>query len=364
VPHFRSEPGKVRTQTRNLFNPASQYCSTMLPSAFVAASVAGGMMAAPPTHTLCAQPPLHGGRQQRRPVNVSFWAAATFSEQPPAILLGMGTGPPAPGGTKGLHVPQMLLFSAGSNGSSCEWQATGATMSEPRTSGCAIAIGPSNILFAGGHNNSDAYVGTVDEYGYGPGAGVGVGTVTRERTLHLPVGRELLGCAWSAQAKVAIFSGGKPPHPPAPRGETTEIDLWHVDTGVWETKQLSVPRKKVEAVALGELVLMAGGEIGHHPPPPPSPAAAGVGGGRPPRVGGYSSSVDVLNTSSGVMSSASLSLARQYFGVAAAGARGIFVPSMHALPRRSPVNGPICSLLSQVAKLSLLADLPTTRQRR
>ena len=76
------------------------------------------------------------------------------------------------------------------------------------------------------------------------------------------VGRELLGCAWVEATRVAIFAGGKPPHPPSPIGETTEIDIWHMDSNKWETKQLSVERKKVEAVTAGAIVLMAGGEIG------------------------------------------------------------------------------------------------------
>lgn len=61
-------------------------------------------------------------------------------------------------------------------------------------------------------------------------------------------------------------------------------------------------QKKVEAVALGAEILMAGGEIGHHPPSTPtfrsqipsSPPSAPLGahGGN---VGGYSSSVDIYN---------------------------------------------------------------------
>ena len=47
-----------------------------------------------------------------------------------------------------------------------------------------------------------------------------------------------------------MFAGGKPPHPPAPTGETTEIDVWHMDSDTWHTKQLSVERKKVEALTL------------------------------------------------------------------------------------------------------------------
>jgi hypothetical protein len=94
-----------------------------------------------------------------------------------------------------------------------------------------------------------------------------------------------------------------------------------------------VERKKVEAITVGELVLMSGGEIGHHPPvPAPAPEAAESAPlvahthGKQHRVKGYSSSVDIYDSKAGAMVSppAELSLARQYFGVAAAGGKAFF----------------------------------------
>lgn len=84
---------------------------------------------------------------------------------------------------------------------------------------------------------------------------------------------------------------------------------------------------------MGELVLMSGGEIGHHPPTPaPAPDTAestqliAPMQGDKLRVEGYSSSVDIYDSKTGTMVSppAELSLARQYFGVAAAGGKAFF----------------------------------------
>jgi hypothetical protein len=94
-----------------------------------------------------------------------------------------------------------------------------------------------------------------------------------------------------------------------------------------------VERKKVEAIAVGGMVLMSGGEIGHHPPAPtPSPELPGNSrlvastATMIQRVGGYSSSVDIYDSKTGSMLTppAKLSLARQYFGVAAAGGKAFF----------------------------------------
>lgn len=105
--------------------------------------------------------------------------------------------------------------------------------------------------------------------------------------------------------------------------QTKEVDIYLQDSGSWSKAQLSVERKKVEAVTVGELVLMGGGEIGHHPPTPtPDSGAANTRA----RLGGYSSSVDIYDSRTGSMLSppAELSLARQYFGVAAAGGKAFF----------------------------------------
>ena len=75
-----------------------------------------------------------------------------------------------------------------------------------------------------------------------------------------------MGCA--AVGNVVLIAGGKPPHPPAPIGETKEIDIFHTDTNAFSGAKLSVERKKVEAVTVGTKVLLSGGEIGHHPPSP------------------------------------------------------------------------------------------------
>ena len=96
--------------------------------------------AAPPRHTSCEQPKVGG-------MNVSFWASATFTVGgSPQVVLGMGTSPAG-------HVPQTLLLSIGASGK-CIWQQTSAALTDPRTSGCAVAISPNRVMFAGGHNNS------------------------------------------------------------------------------------------------------------------------------------------------------------------------------------------------------------------
>ena len=170
----------------------------------VARSPGRAAAAALPRHTSCGQP-LVGG------MNISFWASATFtSGGAPQIMLGMGTGPTG-------HVPATLLLNVAKDGS-CVWQQTSAQLTDPRTSGCAVALSPSQLMFGGGHNNSAAYVGTIDVF-----TKTATGTVTRDPgSLSLPVGRELVGCA--AVGDVVLFAGGKPPHPPAPIGETKVSD--------------------------------------------------------------------------------------------------------------------------------------------
>eukprot|EP01045_Picozoa_sp_COSAG04_P029849 COSAG04_NODE_5010_length_1783_cov_1.226247_2_plen_421_part_00 len=219
-----------------------------------------GAAAEKPLHATCRQPAI-GGQ------NVSFWTGAAFAAagSGPQVLLSMGS-------VGKLHVPPVLGLSISPAGDGCRWFVPAPanqayTLSEPRTSGCATAYGR-RIAFAGGHNNSAAYVGTVDVFERSAG-----GRLERVRTLQLPVGRELLGCATAAN--VSIFAGGKPPHcagaacPPgvSPIGETKEIDVWEHTTDRWLPRMsLSVPRKKVEALAVGRYILMAGGEIGRHPP--------------------------------------------------------------------------------------------------
>merc|ERR1719329_896573 len=196
------------------------------------------------------------------------------------------------------HVP--LVMGLNVSGGVCSWVPDAGNLTEARTSGCATKYG-SSVIFAGGHNNDGSYVGTVDVLDRN-----GDGTVRVSRTLELPLGRELLGCA--SALDVTVFAGGKPPHPPAPYGETDEVDIWNHTTDEWSTKRLSVERKKVEAMAVGTEILMAGGEIGHHDP----------------SANGYSSSVDILDLATGEMRVENLSLARQYFAIAAAGGKAFF----------------------------------------
>ena len=87
---------------------------------------------------------------------------------------------------------------------------------------------------------------------------------------------------------------------------------------MWSAAQLSVERKKVEAVAVGPKILMSGGEIGHRPPA--SPPLGNM------HAQGYASTVDIYDSSTGTMVAppAQLSLARQYFGVASAGGKAFF----------------------------------------
>ena len=65
---------------------------------------------------------------------------------------------------------------------------------------------------------------------------------------------------------------------------------------------------------------MAGGEIGHHPPAPAPKAENDLH----KNVGGYSSSVDILNWKTMEWRVDSLALARQYFGHAAANGFAFF----------------------------------------
>eukprot|EP01052_Picozoa_sp_SAG31_P038823 SAG31_NODE_5260_length_2645_cov_1.747054_2_plen_275_part_00 len=133
--------------------------------------------------------------------------------------------------------------------------------------------------------------------------------------MRLPVGRELVGCA--AIAGVVLIAGGKPPHPPAPVGETTEVDVWNISTGKFSEASLSVERKKVEAVAVDSKVLLSGGEIGHHPP--------SIATSHRSRSAGYSATVDIYDSATGKMRRpAELALARQYFGVASADGKAFF----------------------------------------
>ena len=169
-----------------------------------------------------------------------------------------------------------LVPSASGAGMGCAWVPSAGQLSEARTSGCATAY-ENTIIFAGGHNNSAAYVGTVDIFARetafgadGRGAvgavapprkgqrkllnrrrrhpnGSGTAGVTRTKTFQLPTGRELLGCA--SAGNVTVFAGGKPPHPPAPFGETDEVDVWHHDTQTWSNVRTN--RACVHAEACG-----------------------------------------------------------------------------------------------------------------
>jgi len=266
-----------------------------------------------PLHVTCKQPTI-GGQ------NLSFWTGAAFAApgNGPQVLLSMASVGP-------LHVPPVLGLSVIRGGNSCRWFVGVGSLSEPRTSGCATAYGQ-RIAFAGGHNNSAAYVGTVDVY-----ERTHAGAVSRVRTLQLPVGRELLGCATASN--ISVFAGGKPPHcssSPCPPGisrigETKEIDVWNHAHDSWLPRMnLSVERKKVEALAVGDYILMAGGEIGHHPPADEFDA----------RAASYSSTVDILDVRTMKLSVSALSWPRQYFAVAAAGGKAFFAGGF------GPTGGP------------------------
>ena len=68
--------------------------------------------------------------------------------------------------------------------------------------------------------------------------------------------------------------------------------------------KLSVPRKKPEAVTAGSKILISGGEL-------KKLDASDM-------LGGYSSTVDILDVSNMKWTTANLSIARQYFGAASA----------------------------------------------
>jgi len=218
----------------------------------------------------------------------------------------------------GYRLPDVAIVQALANGT-CAWNMSVGALTSGVVEGCATAWG-NEAIFAGGHTNAGIYADPVDVFTASPPSkhGGGLPSVRKLLSTRLPVGRELLGCA--SAGNLTIFAGGKPPHPPAPFGETKRVDIWNHATMAWTSHNMSVERKKVEALAVGDEILMAGGEIGHHPPAPAPKAENDLH----KNVGGYSSSVDVLNWKTMEWRVDSLALARQYFGHAAANGFAFF----------------------------------------
>ena len=124
----------------------------------------------------------------------------------PEVLFGFGAG--GSGGKFSAAVLGLTLASNANGGVDCVWSEA-AALSEPRSSGCTTQIPDGRVLFAGGHNNSADYVGTVDVF-----AAVGGGKTTLVETLQLPVGRELLGWVAPRPTTPALLF---PPPPSRPR---------------------------------------------------------------------------------------------------------------------------------------------------
>ena len=115
----------------------------------------------------------------------------------------------------------------------------------------------------------------------------------------LTIGRDLLACASSGD--YTIFAGGSAPQ--VNQSETASVELWNHRTGGWSTAKRSQPRKKPEAVTVGTKIVIAGGEIA-----------------KPPHtLRGYSATIDIFDTQTGVWTTDKLpGDGRQYFGAAQA----------------------------------------------
>jgi hypothetical protein len=86
------------------------------------------------------------------------------------------------------------------------------------------------------------------------------------------------------------------------QSETAVVDIWNHKTNKWTVSKLSQPRKKPHAIAAGNKIIVAGGELAK-----PSPQG-GV------QVQGYSSTVDIFDITTEEWTVSKLSQPRQYFG--------------------------------------------------
>eukprot|EP00937_MAST-01D_sp_MAST-1D-sp2_P007493 g7493.t1 len=199
------------------------------------------------------------------------------------------------------------------DGSTRAWSET--RMSASRTNMCATSWRHKAIFAGGTAGRGLPKSASVDIFD----------TSTGTWSLHnLSIGRDLLGCA--SAGNITVFAGGSAPQ--ANQSETASVEVLNHVTGEWAllARGLSVPRKKPEAVAVGDSIVIAGGEVAKsvvqgrfRPRGPrsgpgtarPTPAAGGL------PLGSYTASVDVLDAASMTWSNASrLASPRQYFGAA------------------------------------------------
>ena len=240
-------------------------------------------------------------------------------------------------GANGTRDPRVVTLSfandndgkAGSGrggGGRCVWNTTAGALQAGVVEGCATTWGDKLAVFAGGHDNAGKYSAQIDTFSLARSttrsSPIGVPVehhydtyLQKQWSGQLPVGRELLGCA--SNGDFTLLAGGKPPHPPAPYGETKRVDIWNHGSNAWTYHNMSVERKKVEAVSVGGEILLGGGEIGHHP-------AASVPGPGRLGVGGYSASVDIFTVKDQSWRVEELALPRQYFATASAGGKAFF----------------------------------------
>jgi hypothetical protein len=116
------------------------------------------------------------------------------------------------------------------------------------------------------------------------------------KLLHLPSGaRSYLAAA--AVGSKAYFAGGEIR---TPKGTFSfdGVDVYDFKVGVWSTAKLSVPRKKLAAVSVDNLILFAGG----------FDDTTGTN---------FSTRVDILNSVTGAWSTAEMKTPRMYFAAAA-----------------------------------------------
>jgi hypothetical protein len=116
------------------------------------------------------------------------------------------------------------------------------------------------------------------------------------KLLHLPSGARSYLAAASAGNK-AYFAGGEIR---TPKGTFSfdGIDVYDFKASVWSKAKLSVPRKKLAAVSVGNLILFAGG----------FDDTTGTN---------FSTRVDILNSDTGVWSTAEMKTPRMYFAAVA-----------------------------------------------
>jgi hypothetical protein len=112
----------------------------------------------------------------------------------------------------------------------------------------------------------------------------------------MSIGRDLLGVG--SNGDFTIFAGGSAPQ--VNQSETAVVDIWNHKTNKWTVSKLSQPRKKPHAIAAGNKIIVAGGELAK---------PSGL------QVGGYSSTVDIFDITTETWTVATLSQPRQYFGM-------------------------------------------------